>query len=109
MYFIKRLVGRPGDTLEVRPPALFSNGGPIQGAPSFAKEAQQIDGYPGYVYARPNPPYSDIATLTGPGQTVTVPNGYFFAMGDNSPESLDSRYWGGVPRQNVVGLSLIHI
>ena len=105
-YFIKRLVGRPGDTLEVRPPALYSNGNPIQGAKSFAKEAQKIDEYPGYVYGRPNPQYP-APSMAGPGQTVTVPAGYFFAMGDNSPSSLDSRYWGGVPSQNVVGRALL--
>ncbi len=105
-YFIKRLVGRPGDMLEVRPPALFSNGSPIQGAPSFAKEARQSDGYPGYAYARPGYQYPSPA-LASHGQTVVVPAGYFFAMGDNSPSSLDSRYWGGVPRQNVVGRPLV--
>ncbi|MGA2053105.1 MAG: signal peptidase I [Opitutales bacterium] len=92
-YFIKRLVGRPGDTLEVRPPVLYSNGAPIQGAASFAKEAARSDGYPGYV---------NVGSL-GPGETITVAPGTFFAMGDNSPLSLDSRFWGGVPQQNVVG------
>jgi signal peptidase I len=96
-YFIKRLVGRPGDTLEVRPPALWSNGVPIQGAKSFDKEAQRIDHYPGYINAG----------SLGPGQTVTVPPGFFFAMGDNSPSSLDSRFWGGVPQENVVGRAVI--
>jgi signal peptidase I len=96
-YFIKRLVGRPGDTLEVRAPALYSNGAPVQGAPSFAKEAKQIDGYPGYV---------NRGSL-GPGETDVVEPGTFFAMGDNSPSSLDSRYWGGVPQQNVVGRALV--
>jgi signal peptidase I len=92
-YYIKRLVGLPGDTLEVRAPVLYRNGAPITGAAAFAREAGQAERYPGYVAVR----------RLAPGQTVTVEPKKFFAMGDNSPDSADSRYWGFIPEGDVVG------
>jgi signal peptidase I len=95
-YFIKRLVGVPGDTLEIRQPVLYRNGQPITGASSFEKEFKQTDGYPGY---------TNIGSLSA-GETVTVPADNYFACGDNSSNSKDSRYWGFVPAKAVVGRPL---
>jgi signal peptidase I len=95
-YFIKRLVGVPGDTLEIRQPVLYRNGQPIKGAAAFGKEFKQIDGYPGY---------RNVGSLSL-GQTVTVTPGNYFACGDNSSDSKDSRYWGFVPAAAVVGRPL---
>lgn len=95
-YFIKRLVGTPGDTLEIRQPALFRNGEPITGAASFRKEAQREGLYPGYVNNG----------LLGTGEKLTVPEDKYFALGDNSPRSWDGRAWGFVPEKDVVGTPL---
>ena len=95
-FYIKRLVGLPGDTLEVRAPGLFRNGEPITGARTFENNAQQKNGYPGY---------TNWMKLSS-GDTITVPEGSFFAMGDNSPNSSDSRRWGFVPGADVVGRPL---
>jgi signal peptidase I len=103
-YFIKRLVGVPGDTLEIREPVLYRNGQPITGAASFEKEFKQIDGYPGYRNKELGDPFQ--IYLTKPGDTVTVPSGNYFACGDNSSNSEDSRYWGFVPAAAVVGRPL---
>jgi signal peptidase I len=102
-YYIKRLVGTPGDTLEIKPPVLWLNGKPIEGSSAFQKNANQEGLYPGYTYA--NDRYG-IELLTGPGVTYTVPAKSYFAMGDNSPRSQDSRYWGIVPDKDVVGRPL---
>ncbi|HTQ31523.1 MAG TPA: signal peptidase I [Opitutaceae bacterium] len=104
-YFIKRLAGVPGDTLEIRQPVLYRNGRPITGSATYDKEARQIDGYPGYRNQPPNEG-RPMMYLARPGDTVTVPQGDYFALGDNSSDSLDSRYWGFVPASEVVGRPL---
>ncbi len=95
-YFVKRLVGLPGDTLEVKPPVLWRNGQPIDGSPAFQRNAQRDGLYPGYVNS---------GSLAA-GATITVPERSYFAMGDNSPYSRDGRAWGFVPEKDVVGRPL---
>jgi signal peptidase I len=117
--FIKRCVGLTGDIIQVKPPMLLVNGLPAVGAPAFAKQFARSDGYPGYtlvtygpyVYPGQLPCSGETADSTRPydpydsknSQTYYVPADCYWAMGDNSPNSEDSRYWGGVPRQNLIG------
>ena len=109
-YYVKRLVGTPGDTLEIRPPALYRNGQPIEGSDAFAKNARREDKYPGYVngnkslFSGDERSAGDISL--SPGGTIKVPENYFYALGDNSPRSMDSRFWGFVPEKDVVGRPL---
>jgi signal peptidase I len=112
-------VALSGDIVQVKPPVLLINGAAAGGAPAFAKQFARTDHYPGYSLApygpsvegnqlpcsgettdptRPYDPYDK-----GNSQTYYVPADCYWAMGDNSPNSLDSRYWGGVPRQNLIG------
>ena len=63
---------------------------------SFDKEARQADRYPGY----------RAAGLLEGGRSFRVPEGSYFAMGDNSPNSSDGRFWGTVPASAVVGRPL---
>jgi signal peptidase I len=95
-YFVKRLVGLPGDTLEVKAPVLWRNGKPIDGSPAFGRNARQEGLYPGY---------TNTGSLTA-GTSLTVEPHFYFAMGDNSPDSYDSRGWGFVPEKDVVGRPL---
>ncbi len=98
--FIKRCVGLAGDLIEVKPPMLLVNGQPATGASSFEKEFKQIDHYPGYTLIDPG---ESMGVTEGNTQSYYVPADCYWAMGDNSPNSKDSRYWGGVPRQNLMG------
>ena len=92
-YYIKRLVGVPGDTLEMKPPALHRNGAPITGSSAFEANAKQGGNYGGY---------TALGNLA-PGRTLTVPPDSYYALGDNSGNSQDGRYWGFVPAKDVVG------
>jgi signal peptidase I len=98
--FIKRCVGMAGDLIEVKPPVLLVNGKPAEGASAFGKEFKQIDNYPGYSLIDPG---ECTGVTQGDTQSYYVPADCYWAMGDNSPNSKDSRYWGGVPRQNLMG------
>jgi len=80
--YIKRVIGVPGDTLEIRQGAVWMNGKAL------------VEPY----LARPMNPNE-----TYPYQSVTVPPGHFFVMGDNRGNSYDSRFWGFVPRSGIVG------
>ncbi|HZP58905.1 MAG TPA: signal peptidase I [Opitutaceae bacterium] len=104
-YFIKRLAGVPGDTLEIRQPVLYRNGHPITGSAAYEKEFHQLENYPGYRNQSPDD-IEPMTYLAKPGDTVTVPRGNYFALGDNSANSRDSRYWGFVPASEVVGRPL---
>jgi signal peptidase I len=118
-YYVKRLVGIPGDTLEIKPPALYRNGKLIEGSVAFEKNARREDDYPGYTNAGSGimtlgaqegaggtpATYSD-GGLLGGESSVTVPPNSYFALGDNSPRSKDSRYWGFIPDKDVVGRPL---
>jgi signal peptidase I len=100
-YYIKRLAGVPGDTLEIKEPVLYRNGQPITGAKAFDLNNRRVSPYPGYVNAP-----SDVGRYLLPGKPATVPPDSFVALGDNSPDSGDSRYWGFVPEREVVGRPL---
>ena len=97
-FLIKRLVGLPGDTLEIREPVLYRNGRPIEGAAAFGRNARREGLYGGYF----NAPVSGGHYLLR-GEIATVPPHSFMALGDNSAISEDGRYWGFVPEADVVG------
>ena len=110
-YYIKRLVGTPGDVLEIKQPVLYRNGKPITGAESFDLEANRTGLYRGYKFGDkpytngPNPWQRNLGLLQE-GQALTVPENSFFAMGDNSYNSADGRVWGFVPAKDAIGRPL---
>ena len=103
-YYIKRLVGTPGDVLQVHEPVLYRNGAPITGAEAFNLNAHRVGLYRGYFYGQT--PFPGNLGLLQKGETLTVPPRSYFAMGDNSLLSSDGRYWGFVPDAAVIGRPL---
>ncbi|HVT30651.1 MAG TPA: signal peptidase I, partial [Lacipirellulaceae bacterium] len=102
-YYIKRLIGLPGDTLQIKEPMIWRNGSPIQGAAAFEKNAHREGLYRGYFNGNPG---NGARLLLTPDEKLTVPERSFFALGDNSGNSADGRYWGFVPAKDVVGRPL---
>jgi signal peptidase I len=99
-FYIKRLAGLPGQTLRITPPRLFLDDTVAGGAP-FALVMSCEDGYRGYSNGSDGgPPFP---YLGSPTESFTIPARSYFALGDNSYNSSDSRYWGVVPERNVIG------
>ena len=102
-YYIKRLAGLPGDKLQIIPPKLYINGEVAKGW-GFDHVMSEQGGYRGYSNTTSRGerfPY-----LGSPEQTFIVPERSYFALGDNSYNSADSRSWGVVPESNVTGKAL---
>ncbi len=103
-YYIKRLVGAPGDKIEIHEPALYRNGKPIAGAEAFDLNARRQAPYRGYFTTPTDPRFG--GNYLFKGESLTVPPRSYFALGDNSGNSEDGRYWGFVPEKDVVGRPL---
>ena len=99
-FYIKRLAGVSGDTLRIAPPRLFIDGVEAKASP-FQRVMSCKDGYRGY--SNRSDGGGSFPYLGSPEETFTVPAHAYFALGDNSYNSSDSRYWGIVPERNVIG------
>ena len=87
--FIKRLVGLPGDVIEIKSGTIFVNDKPLI-TPEFSQR---------YYYNK-----GDYAELN---KKITVPKDCYFVLGDNSASSMDSRYWGFVSKKDLLGKAMV--
>ncbi|MCS7171089.1 MAG: signal peptidase I [Aquificaceae bacterium] len=110
--FIKRIVGMPGDTLEIRGERVYING---QELPLKFLGVMKEDGIAKLVYEEtlPNGVKHKIALYDNPFiprrdvYYTKIPEGHYLVLGDNRDNSEDSRYWGLLPRENIVGKAFV--
>ncbi len=100
-FYIKRLNGVGGDKLTVEPPFLKVNGQLANSRPAYQRIFSRKDGYGGFTYG------PEGGHLAESEPSYNVPNHTNFMMGDNSGHSSDSRYWGPVPDEKVIGKALL--
>ncbi len=109
--FVKRVIGIPGDRIRIVNKQVWLNGKPIMEPYKYHKTFY-LDSYRDNFPSEPNTRVDERALdmlsskHTRDGQVVVPPDSYF-AMGDNRDGSLDSRYWGFVPRANIIGKPLL--
>jgi signal peptidase I len=111
-HFVKRVVGLPGDRIRLINKRLYVNGSPLE------------EPYVQYISAMRDPYRDDFPRTDVPSLGVTarwwgempklvedkqliIPEGSYFVLGDNRDDSQDSRYWGFVPRENIIGRPLL--
>jgi signal peptidase I len=108
--FVKRVMGVPGDHLKLVNKKVYLNGH-LLNEPYVVHKTEYIDSYRDNFPGDPNvplyPPAQRMLQENVQNGEVVVPEGHYFAMGDNRDSSLDSRYWGFVPRENIIGKPLI--
>jgi len=106
-HYIKRMTGLPNETLQIKAPNLFVDGEMVTGPGRLgliAKMEKIGDWAPPYAGFNPGTPQKRRhQQLNSEEATVTLTDSQYYAMGDNSKNSFDSRYWGSVPEKNLLG------
>ncbi len=88
--YIKRLVASENETVEIRDGKIYVNDKVLDDPKTFGK-----------FYYYNHGPYAD------PGQKTLIPKDSYFVLGDNSANSTDSRFWGFVPKKNMIGKAFV--
>ena len=113
-HYVKRVIGVPGDRIKIVDQKVYRNGQLLAEPYAYHDSAAPYDPF---LYNFPPASHDELTSSMQPewadqifkyiqNGEVVVPPGNYFAMGDNRLNSLDGRYWGFVPRENIVGRPL---
>jgi signal peptidase I len=111
-HFVKRVIGVPGDHLRMERKKVLINGKPLdEPYVRFMEPPNSLfrDNFPRLDIAAPRLSgdwWLEMKKMVVDGQLI-IPEGHYFVMGDNRDDSEDSRYWGFVPRENIIGKPLV--
>ena len=89
LAFIKRLIGKPNELVEIKNGRILINNNEV----TDRRVTQQF--------------YYNRGLYGEQGQSIPVPAGAYYALGDNSANSRDSRYWGFIPKKNMIGKAVL--
>jgi signal peptidase I len=110
LYVVKRIMGIPGDRIHLRDGAVYRNGEKLNEPYVMHKGPLFYDPYRDNFPAVPasdaynvSPAWQLQMRTFMQGDDIVVPKDSYFGMGDNRDVSLDSRYWGFIPKENVIG------
>jgi signal peptidase I len=111
-HFVKRVVGVPGDRVHLINRRVYVNGTPLM--ESYVRYSSLVHDVFRDEFPRTDIPvpgleggwWLQMRKLVEDGELI-IPEGHYFVLGDNRDESLDSRYWGFVPRENIIGRPLL--
>jgi signal peptidase I len=110
LFVVKRIVGVPGDRIHVRDGALYRNGQKVD-EPYVQHKMGDFNPYrdnfpavpPSEMYGVTSADWQSTMASYIQGEDIVVPADSYFGMGDNRDVSKDSRYWGFIPKANVIG------
>jgi signal peptidase I len=114
MYIVKRIIGVPGDHIHLRNGVVYRNGVALNEpythhcldagqCPEAAFDRNYRENFPAVPAGGATPEWHATVHNYIQGDDVVVPPDRFFAMGDNRDVSYDSRYWGFIPKENIIG------
>jgi len=99
-YYVKRIVGIPGETLSIDPPHVLVNHEQITTPEIITEISEGLNGYHGYQLAHAT---ATDAILVSPSNSIALGKNEYLVLGDNSKISLDGRYFGPIQRSSIVG------